>query len=353
MENKIYSTRLSLNIQKEKKQEFMQSVLLPTIKNIRSCYLNIRLFIKRHIEVGPVINIYYCNIDAKDASTVNDMLVTSFQSYINDNINDLKENDVYLREQSNIAKMNGLKYKGNYSNFSNEFTSMDYLKRYGEYSSEAEEAVFNNWLFENGQLFEKTIELLAEYPLIEQRKFIISLFLYCSNKLNGLDLDGYLSFKSHYIGFISANKKMLPYHDRFLKQFDLEKNANEYVWKCSENSGYYIVMDNSRELLLAQWHKAIDIFANNIKQLDTLKAGFWATIQMLRFRNVSIFHKRAFALKNIRFYRSKEFQSYRRIVNLIYMVLPTLGFNTIDRIYSSVCLVKIIEGDIINDQIKV
>lgn len=353
MENKIYLTRLSLNIQKEKKQEFMHSVLLPTVRNIRNCYSDIRLFIKRYIEVGPVINIYYCNVGSKDASAVNDMLITGFQSYIRDNKEDLKENDIYLREKSNIAKMNGLKYKGSYINFSNEFSSMDYLKRHGEYSSEVEEAVFNDWLFENGQLLESTIELLAEYSLIEQRKFIISLFLYCSNKLNSLDLDGYLSFKSHYLGFISANKKMLAYHDLFLKQFDLEKKANEYVWRCSENLGYYIIMDNSRESLLAQWRKAIDAFVNNINQLDTLKAGFLSTIQMLRFRSVSNFHKQAFALQNLGFYRSKEFQAYRRIVNLIYMILPTLGFNTIDRLYCAVCLVKIIEGDIINGQIKV
>jgi hypothetical protein len=353
LENSIFITSLSLNIQKEKKEEFVHSILLPNINEVRNIYPEIRLFIRRHIEGGPVVNIYYDSIGEDAAEKVHEIIILNFQSYIEENKHKFVENDIYLREQANLSKMNGLDYDKEYENYENSFNKVNRLKRHGEYSSEEEEEVFNNWFFDNGQLLENTICLLKDYSHTEKLKFIISLFMYCSNRLNDFDLDGYLSFKSHYIGFISANKKMRAYHEAFVKQYEVENNVKIYNWKCNESLGYYIDMDDARKALLGMWQVEINKFVMKIRELDKLKANFFAMIHMLRFRSVSKFHNKAFALHNLKFYRSREFQAYRRVVNLIYILLPTLGFNTIDRLYSAVCLVKIIEGEILDGQIEV
>lgn len=353
MEEKIYETKLSLNVQTEKKIEFIHSILIPVIEDIRTNFRSLKLFIKRSIEIGPIISIYYTSVTSEDASKINDILGIAFKTYVEDNKKDFQEQDIYLKEKSNIARMNGLQNKGSFINYSTSFTGMDHLKRHGEYNSIYEEEVFNSWLFNNGQLLEETIKTLITYSPLEKRKFIISIFFHCSRKLNDVDLNGYLSFKSHYLGFISANKKMISYHEMFKKQFKKEKSQNAFKWKCDVDKGFYLVMDENREELLDKWRKALNNFVDDIAQVKKLNKGILSSLHMLKFRNISNFHKKAFAVKNLSYYTAREFQAYRRLVNLTYLLLPTLGFNTIDRLYCSVCLIKVIEGEIYNDQAQV
>lgn len=64
------------------------------------------------------------------------------------------------------------------------------------------------------------------------------------------------------------------------------------------------------------------------------------SMQHRRFRSLSSFHKAAFSNANKDFFKKKEFQAYRMLVNFVYLLLPAMGLNSRKRVEASYLLVN-------------
>lgn len=344
---KVYQTIINLNVQKEKKEEFTVEWLIPLMKQIREENKNIEIFYMRTIDIGPVINIYYRNIDNPDK--IHSKFSKLTDAFKKDQEEVLQENDIYFKYKKSLAIMNGKKESINvrkeYINFSCEFKEMDRLKRYGEYSSIDEEEIFNNWLFKYGSLIEESTAYLWKQEYIEKQKFLISIFMNVSKRLNGVDLDGYMSFKSHYLGFVATSRKKMTLVNQKLN-FKFESERSNYKYFYDNKTGYQIEMSVESLNLFNKWNLAINDFTDEMKKQKNFRVSFLTILNMLRFKSMSKFHNKAFKITNLSFYKSDQFQRYRKLVNLIYIILPNMGFNTTNRLYTALCLIKIIEEEI-------
>ncbi|MEK7014719.1 hypothetical protein [Bacillus sp. FSL R9-9410] len=334
MSNKIYKISISLNVQKEFKLSFLKEII-NTIKEFRVKNPEVELFIFRNIENGPKINVYIYG--KRDVSyTLYCEVESLFQKFLKENKLKFRENSIYSTSMEELKTMNNLLTYSNYENLTLSFECIDNIERNGEYHSDEEKEFVNKWLLENGTLIEDTINFVIEEEPYKKILFAVLLFKIISSKLDRKSLRGYLSFKSHYEGFINYKEyEMKGYAEKFKKYYD--------VYHQQLYSNFYTfdkMKDEHMRRLLMTWANRIDKAVVDIKVLPRRKLE---VDHMESFVEMSEFHKNIFSQENIHYYVSDEFQNYRILINLIYLLLPTLGINTIERLLGSYILIRLIE----------
>ncbi|NVY96181.1 hypothetical protein HU830_03190 [Lactobacillus sp. DCY120] len=332
---------INLNVQTEYKNFFIINYLIPVLQMYRK--EGYELFLFRTVENGPVINIFINNIEERKTSEILKELRNKLILFKKEHLGKLHENDIYMREMKNINKMNRLKSNNKFHNFSVNLEELNRINRRGEYRSVSDQETINRWLFKNGYLIEKTICILSRYNRFDKRVFLTSLFIFISEQLDHISLLGYLSFKSHYLGFMSFNKKMKIIHQQLIK--DYPKISKRFELNFDSQDGCYITLDSDLNKLQKEWQTVLKDFYNKASKSKTNKASILQVLAMVRFSNLSGFHSDVFQVRNLSFYRSEQFQIYRKLVNLAYMILPSIGLNTVDRIQSAFFTVEIIEGE--------
>lgn len=106
-----------------------------------------------------------------------------------------------------------------------------------------------------------------------------------------------------------------------------EQIPEEIIEICREWESLYSNM--YQELLTAE------------NETNTNKAfSISLSMQHRRFRSLSSFHKAAFSNANKDFFKKKEFQAYRMLVNFVYLLLPAMGLNSRKRVEASYLLVN-------------
>lgn len=328
-------------MQKTYKERFIREELIPVLQRLRLA--GGRCFFHRTVENGPVI-LVYAHTDDVRAGMLYSQLTSRLNKYCEQYFNLFEENPLYAAQSSNIRIMNRLaRSSKEYTNYTIRMESMSRIERYGEYySTEAKEAV-NEWLLDHGALLEKSCLVLQDRPEIARQTFLVYLFLLCSERLEKQTYRGYLSFKSHYLGFMNLRKaEMSSYALKFEDYY--RKYGERFVEiKRSRESGKTILSElPGSEELAAQWGQAIELFMNSQQGL-TKSVRLSNVFSMIQFRRYSSFHKESFKWTTLGYYFSPAFQEYRLLINMIYLILPDLGFNTVKRLQASHALVRMIE----------
>lgn len=340
---KYYKFTISLNVQKEYKEKFIHEQLIPSLQKFRGTFVGNKCFFHRTVNVGPVI-IIYINSSESRASLLYSELSKKLYDYYEEYHDVFKENPVYLNNKDNIKIMNRLKNQNKeYHNFTIMMDNINSIERNGEYYSEDAKTVVNCWLLNNAALMEDTYCLLKQYTDVERQMFLVYLFLLCSEQLDGKTYQGYLSFKSHYIGFMNIRKnEMQKYNQMFEAYFKKHNDAFICVKEAKENHQFMLPGLQESENIIHRWENGIAAFMINQKGLEK-KIRFSNIISMITFRKYSSFHKEAFKITNLNFFMSQQFQEYRLLINMIYLILPNIGFNTVKRLQASHALIEIIE----------
>ncbi|MGX7150821.1 hypothetical protein [Enterococcus ureasiticus] len=340
---KIHKITIALNTQNTFKQKFIREELIPEMKKFRESYGSDSCFFHRTLNVGPIINVYIQGT-TEEAINLQVAMEARMAEFKRQYGNQFVEKSVYFENQQNIRRMNGLsKGIGDYQNFAVILDEIESVPREGEYYSEEAKNMVNNWLFEQGGLIDGTNLLVEQLNELEKQKFLVALFLTCSQKLDGTSYRGYLSFKSHYLGFINIRKQEMQNYHKMFEQYYLEHGEEfESMRDTIRNSQSILTGNDQSDEILRKWEIVINQFMELQKNLPK-KVKLSNIFSMLSFRRYSEFHKESFKLSNLKFYFSEQFQEYRLLVNIIYLLLPDMGFNTPKRLLASYNLISVLE----------
>ncbi|ALS37682.1 hypothetical protein ABID30_001670 [Enterococcus rotai] len=340
---KYYKIDILLNAQKKYKTLFIAEYLIPILKKNREISPESRFFFQRTVDVGPIIRIYFHTHDV-NVTTMYELISKVLKEFYYTYSSELRENSVYSKQMLNIKKMNRLSYqRTDYVNYTVDLELIEQIDRKGEYLSENTKKNVNDWWFQFEELIEDTFLYLYGHNEIEQMKFLVSLFYICSKKLDNQTHNGYLSFKSHYLGFVNNKRNSMKQYDTKIREY-YEQNKEEFAMIINRNSTENLVKNDEYKIYLRRWEIAIEHFTNT-QAKEKSKFNILNIIPMLRFRKYSDFHNEAFKVKKLKFYLSNEFQRYRSLVNQIYLLLPSLGFNTVKRLIAAYSLTRILEEE--------
>lgn len=160
---------------------------------------------------------------------------------------------------------------------------------------------------------------------------------------------GYLSFKSHLLGFLSyRHKDMGKYKKMFQDKFTEMAETLSSFGGFIENNFKGEVPEQIPEEIIEICREWESLYSNMYQELltaenetNTNKAfSISLSMQRRRFRSLSSFHKAAFSNANKDFFKKKEFQAYRMLVNFVYLLLPAMGLNSRKRVEASYLLVN-------------
>ncbi|EGO8522861.1 DNA-binding ferritin-like protein [Enterococcus faecalis] len=342
---KIHRITVALNTQNIFKQKFINEELIPQMKEFRKQNHNNKCFFHRTLEIGPVVDIYIQGLkeEAVLMQVAIEKRLAKFRKMYSIQFSEKK---IYFENQESIRRMNGFSKKaGRYQNYTVTMDELEEVPREGEYYSEEAKKMVNSWLFEQGALIDKTTLLVEKLSELEKQKFLVSLFLTCSKKLDGTSYRGYLSFKSHYLGFINIRRKEMENYHNMFEQYYLEHEEEFELMRERVREGQsFLTGHEQADELLHEWQNVIDQFMEGQKRL-LKKIKLTNIFSMLGFRRYSEFHKESFKLSNLKFYFSEQFQEYRLLVNVMYLLLPDFGFNTPKRLLASYNLISVLEGE--------
>ncbi|MFJ6266047.1 hypothetical protein [Lysinibacillus xylanilyticus] len=347
MSNLIFEVNMNINVQRNYKNLFISEYLIPSLKQNRKNFQDVEMYYCRRVIGGPVITIF---IYAKEEIFHN--IYAEFNSIFDDFCEEykdsFKENDIYMKQKEDLIKMNNLKNTHDpYVNYTISYHQINSIPRNGEYVNEEHKRIVNKWLFDNSGLIEETFLELGKMNEIDKYALITCIFLFTSYHLDNETPRGYMSFKSHYLGFMNSRRKhQMEVYDQKIKDIYMEnKDVFKEIPKLYTNPlDTNILSNQNSRWLLEQWKEALESFMFLQEDL-TIKKKYSSIISMLKFRKLSKFHNEAFSFKNLSFYLSPQFQKYRNLVNLLYICLPNVGINTPIRLLSSLVLVQIMEEE--------
>ncbi len=347
----IYTIKFHINIKSEKKNEFIIDELIPFCRS----YLKESYYFSRNIEVGPVINLYIETNKEKIVYYYNIILkrFNEFLMLLSDS--DIESNEVYYQQEASIRRVNGLRKQAQKENLTVEFHELETIARNGEYTYQEEKSLFTKYFMKVQSTMEDSFLYMQDKGSIHEMIMLVCMFQVVSQQLDKTGIGrGYLSFKSHLIGFLSNKRKGV---DEYGKLFELHyQKLNDPIRLLREitnhaiNTEIEIHNDKCIELMIRWNHYFAQLYEEliRIQQLKEPRSFYMNMrkfINYYNFRKISAFHKEVFAKNNMDFFNSYEFRAYRMLVNFTYLLLPNMGLNSRKRVEASYMLVKSIEED--------
>lgn len=340
---------MGVNISRKAKTEFITNKLIPFLEStVQDNY-----YFTRGISVIPVIDLFIKTTEER-ITYIYSKLQQMFDQFICGlNESDIQENNFYIDNQADIRKVNGYKVRKDIDNLTIDYMKIDTIERYGEYNHPGDKEIYTEYFFTCQPLLERNIKYLYGRDEDQQLLLLFGLFYCASKQLDKTGIGrGYLSFKSHLLGFLSyKHKDMDKYKLMFKKK--CEELADVLDEMINRMEGQDIsqgseVVSNELFELLTLWE---DLFAQMYERLlqeeltskDTNKNSIKLWIQHMKFRKLSEFHNEVFSNKNRSFFEKDEFQAYRMLVNFVYLLLPAMGLSSRKRVEASYFLVSISE----------
>ncbi|MGN0396186.1 MAG: hypothetical protein ACI4EF_12550 [Coprococcus sp.] len=346
----MYYIKMGINISNRAKNEFVVKWMIPFFESsVKDKY-----YFTRSVNLIPVINVY---IDSSESmiTYIYSKLQSLFDRFIMSlDEEDKKENTFYIENQKNIRKVNGYQMNSIVENLTITYGRIDKIPRAGEYNYPIDKEIYTDYFFKCQKLLEQSISYLYKRDENIQLIFLFGLFYCASKQLDKTGVgSGYLSFKSHLLGFLSYNHK------------DIDKYREMFKRKHIELSGELSNLRNSIEIygseeelkevpgeivgMLLKWEILFSEMYNELLEVEKKEIGnksfnIKLKLRHRNFRTLSSFHKEAFSGKNTDFFKLKEFQAYRMLVNYVYLLLPAMGLSSRKRVEASYLLVSLLEG---------
>ena len=348
-----YNIKTHINVPSRTKKNFLLRVMIPFCKQKLKDHTP--YYFSRNIEFGPVVNLYI-QCSEQEITYIYSELYKRFETFLDTlSESEIKANNVYVERYSDLKRMNGIKSNTTQDNLTMVFYKMDKIERHGEYLGEESKELFTKYYFKSQNIMEESILYFSEVEEQEQLNVILGLFVACSQLLDSTGVgQGYLSFKSHLLGFLSYKHKDMPKYEQFFKN-DSEKNKvlyNETVdmvrsqWlldSIRKEERYAQIIYEWQQIYTGLFGEMLHLVKSQPPQ-NGLLFSFIKQHRNRQFRKISSFHKQAFGSDNKDFFQSSEFQAYRMVVNFVYQTLPTLGINSRKRVQMSYMLVHCMEG---------
>ncbi|MGS0562814.1 hypothetical protein [Microbacterium aurugineum] len=339
---------IPLNTSRESKNVFLAEWLIPYLARSQARYFVVR----RVIEV-PVFLAYIDRPD-EDVETVRMELVellTDFVTQLRDEDRtpaahyedmweDVRKIHRYERQPA-ASSENGVVCR-----------TITHIKRTGHYYRPEDVEIFNYFAFRAQPLLERSLFFLQEDRRRREIPFIFSLFAVASSQFES----GYLSFKSHVLGFFSYRHPVLPrYLEAFATDFERSTDALRALRVRAEAAAAdpqtpparlepvdsLADLISSWSALLAELRAAL--YAVREKPQRSFFRSVKAQVDYFQFRRLSDFHRTAFSRRGQRIISSRGFGAYRMCVNFVYLLLPTLGISSRKRVEAAYLLVRSIE----------
>lgn len=336
---------MGVNISSKAKIEFVTNKLIPFLETtVQNDY-----YFTRGISVIPVIDLFIKTTEER-MTYIYTKLQQLFDQFIEslDEI-DLQENTFYINNQMNIRKVNGFKVRKYIDNLTIDFTKIDTIERYGEYNHPGDKEIYTEYFFACQHLLERSIKYLYGKEENQQLLLLFGVFYFASKQLDKTGIGrGYLSFKSHLLGFLNyKHKDMGQYKLMFQRKYEelkdvLDEMLNRFERQdISQDSG---ILSNEMMELLVLWEKVFAqlydrLLQEELTSKDTNKNRIKLRIQHMKFRKLSEFHNEVFSNQNRSFFERDEFQAYRMLVNFVYLLLPAMGLSARKRVEASYLLV--------------
>lgn len=347
-----YNIKVHINLPSSVKNNFIRNRLIPFCNEKLG---EIPYYFSRNIEFGPVINLYV-QCSEKEITYFYSELYNQFNQFLEALTGDEQiANNVYIERYRDLKKMNGIKNKKQQDNLTIMFYKLDTIERHGEYGSELEKEIFTEYFFKSQNVVEKTIRFFNEAQEQVRLNTILGLFTACAQVLDNTGIgQGYLSFKSHLLGFLSYKHKDMPKYERYFEN-NFTKNERTYreivdivrhnlrLNELAKEQTLFEIIYAWKQIYTSMYEDMLRIIKENPPKKNLLMT-FNKSYRAAQFRSISPFHKKAFASNNRSFFESLEFQAYRMVVNYVYQTLPTLGVNSRKRVEMSYVLVHSMES---------
>lgn len=344
----MYQIKFAVNISSNAKNIFVTKWLIPFLNsNVETEY-----YFTRSVEIIPVINLYI-----KTSEVMITYIYSKMQKLFNDfifslNSDDRQSNSFYIKNQKDISRINGFQKKDMIDNLNISCKKIDKIERYGEYNNEIDKEIFTEFFFKGQKILEKSIDYLYEKDEDAELVFLYGLFLAVSKQLDNTGVGhGYLSFKSHLLGFLNYKHKDIDkYKILFEKRYvNLKSQIIEIrdILMSEEDeeqlNDVIKILKKWKDLFEEMYGKLLE--AENKEANQSLLYKIRLGMRHREFKKLSGFHDKAFSNKNRDFFKLKEFQAYRMLVNFTYQLLPAMGLNSRKRVEASYLLVTLFESE--------
>lgn len=337
---------IGMNTSRAAKMRFHVERLLPMLR-ATGC----RYYVERAVAGVPI---FRCYVDAPDGLA--DDLRNQVQAAVDAFLGSLDDEErqpaaSYGDMWRDIRKIHRLGRVSVAAHGRAETAIVSYIQRRGEYFRVEDMERFNHFLFEVQPLMERTMEYLDADRRKREVLFVFGLFGVTAPLFQvGGQPAGYLSFKSHVIGFFSYKHPGLPKYAAAFDQVYMRaaQQLNTLLDMAMAVTPAREPGDGQLLALLANWRDVLmrlnDALrgARDVKQ-DSLRRSWRAQLDYRRFRKLSRFHADAFSAQNVAVLDSYEFGAYRMCVNFAYLLLPTLGISSRKRVEAAYLLVRTLE----------
>jgi len=232
---------------------------------------------------------------------------------------------------------------------------MEFIERYGEYTYIEEKELYTEFFFSTQRLMEDTFLYLRSKGKALEVPMLMCMFLVVSQQLDNTGVGrGYLSFKSHLLGFLNyKNKDIEKYKIMFEKNFQVREKVLDQLCNVIQNK---TLLEEAAEKdpfleIVLRWNNYMEEMYDKLLPIQKLpsKVSYKQAIQTKlahrRFRKMSSFHNKVFSEKNRDFFKVDEFRAYRMLVNFIYLILPNMGMSSRKRVEASYMLVATMEKE--------
>lgn len=345
----MYHIKMGINISRKAKTEFVTNKLIPFLEStVQDNY-----YFTRGISVIPVIDLFIDTTEER-MTFIYSKLQQLFDQFIKSlDETDMQENNFYINNQADIRKVNGYNVRKDIDNLAIDYIKIDNIERYGEYNHPGDKEIYTEYFFACQHLLERNIKYLYGKEEEQQLLLLCGLFYCASKQLDKTGIGrGYLSFKSHLLGFLSyKHKDINQYKVMFQRKYEELESVIKEMINCLEEQVISCdsdLLSNEMIELLMLWE---DLFAKlydrllqeelTSKNVNTDKIKL--RIQHMKFRKLSEFHNKVFSNKNRSFFEQDEFQAYRMLVNFVYLLLPAMGLSSRKRVEASYFLVSALE----------
>lgn len=342
----MYHIQIGINISSEAKTDFIVNELIPFLEE----HVKDNYYFTRSVNVIPVIDLYLNTSDIK-ITYIYSKIQSIFDKYLS-NLSEasVQENKYYLDNQKNISRVNGYSACIPIENLTIKCEKIEAIKRDGEYNHPIDKEIYTDYFIKGQKVLEKAIKFLYNRDEDIQLKLLFGMFYSASMQLDKTGIGyGYLSFKSHLLGFLSyRHKDMGKYKKMFQDKFAEMAETLSSFGGFIENNFKGEVPEQIPEEIIEICREWESLYSNMYQELltaenetNTNKAfSISLSMQHRRFRSLSSFHKAAFSNANKDFFKKKEFQAYRMLVNFVYLLLPAMGLNSRKRVEASYLLVN-------------
>lgn len=355
----MYQVKFYLNLADKKKNTFIKEELIPFLHEAFPDSGQERkgdYYFSWSIEVVPVI-VLYLKCETEYFQKILPKMQEMFGEFCHSlSEEEKKGNPFYIEHKKDIAVMNGLKGKKDIpENLTMEYEKVENIDRQGEYDNEEIKEIYNEYFFRMQGITEQAFLFIEENMEARAMAFVYGMFYLTAMQLDATGVGrGYLSFKSHLLGFLNyKNPDIEKYRDYFERYYcanvqvfeqmaDILEDETEFENAAKESVLYELLWKFSKTLeeLYEDFYQAEE---EEVK--ESIKEKMEKKKQFREFRKFSQFHYKMFSDNNKEFFKLREFRAYRMLVNFVYLQLPRLGLSSRIRVEGAYMLVRTMEKE--------